>query len=70
MHLVRCSLVALLFVACAPKTKPAAPTRLPALPVDVVTDVNGIPHIYAKNDADLFWGQGYVMAELRPAQSE
>lgn len=50
--------------------QPSVPTRYPNQPVEVVTDKHGIPHIYAKNDADAFWGQGYVMAELRPAQNE
>lgn len=50
----------------ARKAEPA----LPGQTVRIVYDLHGIPHIYAKNDADLFFGQGYAMAELRPAQSE
>ena len=34
-------------------------------PVDVVRDKWGIPHIYAKNTEDLFFAQGYVMAQDR-----
>lgn len=57
--------------ACTASTaEKVAPVRYPRQPVEVVTDKHGIPHIYAKSDADAFWGQGYVMAELRPAQNE
>jgi penicillin amidase len=34
-------------------------------PVEVVRDKWGIPHIYAKNTDDLFFAQGYVMAQDR-----
>ena len=34
-------------------------------PVDVVRDKWGIPHIYARNTDDLFFAQGYVMAQDR-----
>lgn len=33
--------------------------------VDIERDEQGIPHIYAENDADLFFGFGYAMAEDR-----
>ena len=32
-------------------------------PVEIIRDKQGIPHIYAKNDDDLFFAQGYVMAQ-------
>jgi penicillin amidase len=46
--------------------------RVPGLkqPVDVIRDQQGIPHIYAKNDDDLFFAQGYVMAQDRLWQTE
>ena len=34
-------------------------------PVDVIRDEWGVPHIYAQNTEDLFFAQGYVMAQDR-----
>src|SRR5215468_8225771 len=34
-------------------------------PVDVIRDEWGVPHIYAQNTEDLFYAQGYVMAQDR-----
>jgi penicillin G amidase len=39
-------------------------------PVEIVRDHAGIPHIYAKNDDDMFFAQGYVMAQDRLWQLE
>ena len=39
-------------------------------PVEVVRDHWGIPHIYAQNQDDLFFAQGYVMAQDRLWQME
>ncbi len=39
-------------------------------PVEIVRDQQGIPHIYAKNDDDMFFAQGYVMAQDRLWQLE
>ena len=39
-------------------------------PVEIIRDKQGIPHIYAKNDDDLFFAQGYVMAQDRLWQLE
>ena len=39
-------------------------------PVEVVRDEWGVPHIYAENDDDLFFAQGYVMAQDRLWQME
>ena len=46
--------------------------RVPGLtaPVEIVRDRQGIPHIYAKNDHDMFFAQGYVMAQDRLWQLE
>lgn len=38
--------------------------------VEIVRDRQGIPHIYAQNDDDLFFAQGYVMAQDRLWQLE
>jgi len=40
---------------------------LPGLkePVEVLRDRWGVPHIYAKNAADLFFAQGFVAAQDR-----
>ncbi len=39
-------------------------------PVEVVRDRWGVPHIYATNDADLFFAQGWVTAQDRLFQME
>jgi len=39
-------------------------------PVEIIRDQQGIPHIYARNDDDLFFAQGYVMAQDRLWQLE
>jgi penicillin G amidase len=39
-------------------------------PVEILRDRNGMPHIYAKNDGDMFFAQGYVMAQDRLWQLE
>ena len=38
--------------------------------VEVIRDEWGVPHIYAENDEDLFFAQGYVMAQDRLWQME
>jgi acyl-homoserine lactone acylase PvdQ len=46
--------------------------KVPGLQADVriVRDTWGVPHIYAKSDADLFLAQGYVAAQDRLWQME
>ncbi len=46
--------------------------KVPGLkqPVEIIRDKQGIPHIFAKNDDDLFFAQGYVMAQDRLWQME
>ncbi len=39
-------------------------------PVEVIRDEWGVPHIYAENTEDLFFAQGYVMAQDRLWQME
>lgn len=45
---------------------------LPGLrePVEIVRDESGVPHIYARNMHDLFFAQGYVIAQDRLWQLE
>lgn len=38
--------------------------------VEVITDRYGVPHIYAQNEDDLYFGQGYVHAQERLWQME
>jgi penicillin amidase len=42
----------------------------PTDPVEIVIDDMGIPHVYAQNDADAFYGAGYQMAVDRLYQIE
>src|SRR5262249_56146804 len=46
--------------------------RAPGLsrPVEILRDGNGISHIYAQNEHDLFFAQGYVAASDRLFQLE
>lgn len=51
-------------------TAPPTPTPDPpkgalSAPVDVYFDQTGAPHIYAKNEADVFFAQGYLAARDR-----
>src|SRR5207302_1892900 len=39
-------------------------------PVEIITDRYGVPHIYAQNEDDLFFAQGYVHAYERLWQME
>lgn len=49
-----------------------AELQLPGLsaPVEVLYDDFGVPHIYAKNETDLFYAFGYAQAQDRLAQME
>jgi penicillin G amidase len=46
---------------------PTVSIRLPNLrqPVEILIDRWGVPHIYARNEADLFFAQGFYVARLR-----
>ena len=39
-------------------------------PVEIVRDADGVPYIYASNDLDAIFGQGYVHAQDRLWQME
>jgi penicillin amidase len=38
--------------------------------VEIIRDTYGVPHIYAKNEPDLYFGLGYAMAQDRFWQME
>jgi len=46
------------------------PAHMTRNPVDVFFDDRGVPHIFAQNDADLYFTQGYVTARDRLFQLE
>ena len=55
-----------------PVPKPSGRAVLPGLhaPVEVIRDTWGVPHIYAANNDDLFFAQGYVQAQDRLFQMD
>ncbi|HUP19162.1 MAG TPA: penicillin acylase family protein, partial [Gemmatimonadota bacterium] len=55
--------------SAAPDTVRVAAAGLGA-PVEIITDRWGVPHIYAENEADLFYAQGYNAARDRLFQFE
>jgi penicillin amidase len=61
----------LTLISCSDEAppEPAAP-KVPSAPVRLVTDTDGITHIYGKSDADTFYGAGYAMARDRLFQME
>jgi penicillin amidase len=76
MRLTAIAFVALGLLGSAPgvRTQPAAGATLlmPGLgaPVEILRDRWGINHIYAQNEADLFFAQGYAAARDRLFQFE
>ena len=58
--------------SAAPRAQGAAPLRVAGLtqPVEILRDRWGIAHIYAQNEADLFFAQGYSAARDRLFQFE
>jgi len=53
-----------------PKTKGELHLQGLHEPVEVITDRYGVPHIYAQNEDDLFFAQGYIHAQERLWQME
>lgn len=55
-----------------PRTPDSTSLSVPGLraPVEVRRDTWGVPHIYAKNQRDLFFAQGFVVAQDRLFQME
>jgi penicillin amidase len=68
------ALVSFLFpiVAAAQDFSSGAPIRLPGLKAEarIIRDTDGIAHIRARNDHDLFFLQGYVHAQERLFQMD
>jgi penicillin amidase len=64
--------LAVLFLSLAASAPAAADTTLPGLDrrATVVRDANGVPHIFAANEHDLFFLQGWVHAEDRLFQMD
>src|SRR6516165_5209767 len=71
--LAKCVILVAVWVAIVPahadpqSTKPSETITLPNLqqPVEILIDHWGVPHIYAKNEADLFFAQGFNAARDR-----
>src|SRR2546421_6918223 len=55
-----------------PLPKKNGKLTLPGLhePVEVLTDRYGVPHIYARNEDDLYFAQGFIHAQERLWQME
>lgn len=55
-----------------PVPRPSGLLRLPGVGgrIEVLTDGRGIPHLYAMDEADLFWAQGFTMARERLFQMD
>lgn len=59
--------------ACSPDNPVPNPSEAPKYPsedLEIVVDNLGISHVYAKSDADAFYGAGYAMARDRLFQME
>lgn len=65
-------LCALFMLSCNPESAEDDQILIPGLtaPVEVLRDENGINHIYARNQKDLFFAQGYLAAKDRLFQFE
>lgn len=49
-----------------PKTKGTLHLQGLHKPVEIISDHYGVPHIYAENEDDLYFAQGYVHASSSP----
>ncbi|MCW5910302.1 MAG: penicillin acylase family protein [Cyclobacteriaceae bacterium] len=63
-------LIALIAVACRPDATTTLLIKGLQQPVEVLRDSTGINHIYAQNEHDLFFAQGYCAAKDRLFQFE
>ena len=59
-----------LFIAFQANAQQSRPTPRTTQPVEIIRDQWGINHIYAKNEHDLFFAQGYAAAQDRLFQLE
>lgn len=53
-----------------PKTKGTLHLQGPREPIEIITDRYGVPHIYAQNEDDLYFAQGFIHAQERLWQME
>lgn len=68
-----CSVLAFGLMGCNSGNTAQSQTEAPKYPsedLEIVVDSLGISHVYAKNDADVFFGAGYAMARDRLFQME
>jgi len=67
-----CNLLLFIWLACSIPLPAQETLTLPGLTgsVEILTDQWGVPHIYAQNEADLFFAQGYYAARDRTFQFE
>jgi len=66
----RLFLFSCLLITTFAAAQPGRPTPRTTQPVEIIRDKWGINHIYAKNEHDLFFAQGYAAAEDRLFQLE
>jgi penicillin amidase len=60
----------LFFVSCKQSPNSELPLSALKAPVQIITDQWGVPHIYAENEHDLFFAQGFQAAKDRLFQLE
>jgi penicillin G amidase len=60
----------MIFFSCNPVRDDALSFSALKEPVEIITDQWGVPHIYAKNEHDLFFAQGFQAAKDRLFQLE
>ena len=65
-----CALTALVLTSGAAEASDIAVINDSLSPVRIIRDEYGVPHVYAKNIFDLYFGYGYVTAEDRLFQIE
>jgi len=64
LFLINICLLATLFISFAQEKASTETLQIEGLkaPVEIIVDHWGIPHIYAQNEADLFFAQGFNAA--------
>ncbi|MCX7281364.1 MAG: penicillin acylase family protein [Alphaproteobacteria bacterium] len=72
MRILIVALAAILLLPLAAQAAPSQTLAIPGLsqPVEIIQDRWGVSHIYAKNENDLFFAQGYNAARHRLFQLE
>ena len=71
-HLILLSIVLVVMLATGSAQAPVSTLQVAGVsqPVEILRDRWGINHIYAQNEADLFFAQGYAAARDRLFQFE